>query len=155
MVGNILGTEIINLIKNGSDVYIAIAVANAHGLWPSATWAYALSFTFIGITAITLFYFAFLFIKRMYINRQLRMQQVKYSVRVQFTVRSQIYSKILYIQYKILRYIPDICSVIHFCAEGDEKSDWKSNSKVTSADSADRWPGIVPLLNPKINKCVL
>lgn len=79
MIGNILGTEITNLIKNGSDVYMVIAVANAHGLWFNATWAYALSFTFIGITAITLFYFAFLFIKRMYINRQLRMQQVKYS----------------------------------------------------------------------------
>lgn len=107
MVGNILGTEITNLIKNGSDVYMAIAVANAHGLWLNATWAYALSFTFIGITAITLFYFAFLFIKRMYINRQLRMQQVKYSVKVKFTqgVKStQIFS----IQYKILRYIPDI-----------------------------------------------
>lgn len=86
MVGNILGTEIINRIKNGAEVYVAISVANAYGLWPSATWAYALSFTFIGITAITLFYFAFLFIKRMYINRQLRMQQVKYSVKVKFTV---------------------------------------------------------------------
>ncbi|XP_077091838.1 RING finger protein 148 [Siphateles boraxobius] len=75
MVGNILGTEITNLIKNGSDVYIAISVANAHGLWLNATWAYALSFTFIGITSITLFYFAFLFIKRMHINRQLRMEQ--------------------------------------------------------------------------------
>ncbi|XP_067312556.1 RING finger protein 148 [Pseudorasbora parva] len=75
MLGNILGTEITKLTKNGSDVYMAIAVANAHGLWFSATWAYALSFTFIGITAITLFYFAFLLIKRLYINRQLRMQQ--------------------------------------------------------------------------------
>ncbi|KAK7141693.1 hypothetical protein R3I93_015742 [Phoxinus phoxinus] len=75
MVGNILGTEITNLIKNGSDVYMAIAVANAHGLWFSATWAYALSFTFIGITSITLFYFAFLFIKRIYINRLLRLEQ--------------------------------------------------------------------------------
>ncbi|KAK7141694.1 hypothetical protein R3I93_015743 [Phoxinus phoxinus] len=59
MVGNILGTEITNLIKNGSDVYMAIAVANAHGLWFSATWAYALPFAFIGITIITYLFYAF------------------------------------------------------------------------------------------------
>ncbi|ROI15815.1 E3 ubiquitin-protein ligase RNF128 [Anabarilius grahami] len=74
-LGNILGTEITYLTKNGSDVYMQITVAKAYGLWYSATWAYALSFTFIGITAITMFYFVFLFIKQMYINRQLRMQQ--------------------------------------------------------------------------------
>ncbi|XP_051716953.1 RING finger protein 148 isoform X2 [Ctenopharyngodon idella] len=74
-LGNILGTEITNLTKNGSDVYMAITVANKYGLWYNTTWAYALSFTFIGITAITMFYFVFLLIKRMYIKRQLRMQQ--------------------------------------------------------------------------------
>ncbi|XP_055034329.2 RING finger protein 148 isoform X1 [Misgurnus anguillicaudatus] len=72
MIGNILGTEITNLVKNGTDVYMTIIVGNAHGLW---LWAYALFFTFVGITAISLFYFTFLFIKRMYINRQLHMQQ--------------------------------------------------------------------------------
>lgn len=78
-LGNILGTEITKMTKNGSDVYMQITVAKEYGLWYSTTWAYALSFTFIGITAIIMFYFVFLFIKRMYINRQLRMQQVKYS----------------------------------------------------------------------------
>lgn len=98
MLGNILGTEITNLTKNGTDVYMEITMAKAYGLWYSATWAYALSFTFIGITAITMFYFVFLFIKRMYINRQLRMQQVKYSATqrlVKFTVgvkSTQIFS---------------------------------------------------------------
>lgn len=97
-LGNILGTEITNLTKNGSDVYMAITVANKYGLWYNTTWAYALSFTFIGITAITMFYFVFLLIKRMYIKRQLRMQQVKYSVTqklVKFTVgvkSTQIFS---------------------------------------------------------------
>ncbi|XP_051514539.1 RING finger protein 148 [Myxocyprinus asiaticus] len=74
MIGNIQGTEITNLIKSGTYVYMKITVANPYGLWSGATWAYALSFAFIGITAITLFYFAFLFIKRMYRNQQLRMQ---------------------------------------------------------------------------------
>uniref|UniRef100_A0A672LED8 E3 ubiquitin-protein ligase RNF133-like n=1 Tax=Sinocyclocheilus grahami TaxID=75366 RepID=A0A672LED8_SINGR len=75
MVGNILGTEMAKLVKNGSDVYVAIVVANPRGLWYSSTWAYSLSFTFIGVTTITMFYFAFLFIKRMYRNQQLRKQE--------------------------------------------------------------------------------
>ncbi|XP_016415782.1 RING finger protein 148-like [Sinocyclocheilus rhinocerous] len=75
MVGNILGKEMANLVKNGSDVYVEIVVANPHGLWYSSTWVYALSFTFIGISTITMFVFAFLFIKRMYRNQQLRMQE--------------------------------------------------------------------------------
>uniref|UniRef100_A0A671KZW0 Si:dkeyp-86f7.4 n=1 Tax=Sinocyclocheilus anshuiensis TaxID=1608454 RepID=A0A671KZW0_9TELE len=79
MVGNILGTGMSNLVKNGSDVYVAIVVANPRGLWYSSTWAYSLSFTFIGVTTITMFYFAFLFIKRMYRNQQLRKQEVQCS----------------------------------------------------------------------------
>uniref|UniRef100_A0A673HX56 Si:dkeyp-86f7.4 n=1 Tax=Sinocyclocheilus rhinocerous TaxID=307959 RepID=A0A673HX56_9TELE len=77
MVGNILGTEMSNLVKNGSDVYVAIVVANPRGLWYSSTWAYSLSFTFIGVTTVTMFYFAFLFIKRMYRNQQLRKENEK------------------------------------------------------------------------------
>ncbi|XP_043112429.1 RING finger protein 148 [Puntigrus tetrazona] len=77
MVGNVLGTEMAGLVKNGSDVYVVITVANPRGLWYSSTWAYALSFTFIGVTIITMFYFAFLFFKRMYRNKQLRMQQME------------------------------------------------------------------------------
>ncbi|XP_016113688.1 E3 ubiquitin-protein ligase RNF133-like [Sinocyclocheilus grahami] len=77
MVGNILGTEMAKLVKNGSDVYVAIVVANPRGLWYSSTWAYSLSFTFIGVTTITMFYFAFLFIKRMYRNQQLRKQEME------------------------------------------------------------------------------
>ncbi|XP_059372816.1 RING finger protein 148 [Carassius carassius] len=77
MVGNILGTEMADLVNKGSDVYVAIAVAKTHGWWYSSTWAYSLSFTFIGITAITLFYFAYLFIKRMYRNQQLKKQEME------------------------------------------------------------------------------
>uniref|UniRef100_A0A8C2E4G1 Si:dkeyp-86f7.4 n=1 Tax=Cyprinus carpio TaxID=7962 RepID=A0A8C2E4G1_CYPCA len=47
MVGNILGTEMVNLVKNGSDVYVAIAVAKPHGLWYRSSWAYPLSYTLI------------------------------------------------------------------------------------------------------------
>ncbi|KAL0176945.1 hypothetical protein M9458_029275, partial [Cirrhinus mrigala] len=65
-----------NRVKNGSEVSVMILVANAHVLWYSTTWAYALSFTFIGVTAITMLYFAFLFIKRMHKIRQLRAQEV-------------------------------------------------------------------------------
>ncbi|XP_026135560.1 RING finger protein 148 [Carassius auratus] len=77
MVGNILGTEMAELVNKGSDVYVAIAVAKTYGWWYSGTWAYSLSFTFIGITAITLFYFAYLFIKRMYRNQQLKKQEME------------------------------------------------------------------------------
>ncbi len=79
MVGNILGTEMANLVKNDSDVYVAIIVGNSRFLWDSNTWAYALSFTFIGVTAITVVYFAFVFIKRLYRNQQLRVQEVQSS----------------------------------------------------------------------------
>ncbi|XP_052429591.1 RING finger protein 148 [Carassius gibelio] len=77
MVGNILGIEMAELVNKGSDVYVAIAVAKTYGWWYSGTWAYSLSFTFIGITAITLFYFAYLFIKRMYRNQQLKKQEME------------------------------------------------------------------------------
>uniref|UniRef100_A0A8C1NAW2 Si:dkeyp-86f7.4 n=1 Tax=Cyprinus carpio TaxID=7962 RepID=A0A8C1NAW2_CYPCA len=80
MVGNILGTEMVDLVKNGSDVYVAIAVAKPHGLWYRSSWAYPLSYTLIGLTTMTLFYFAFLFIKRMYRNQQFRKQVVQHSV---------------------------------------------------------------------------
>uniref|UniRef100_A0A671RGQ7 Si:dkeyp-86f7.4 n=1 Tax=Sinocyclocheilus anshuiensis TaxID=1608454 RepID=A0A671RGQ7_9TELE len=90
MVGNILGKEMANLVKNGSDVYVEIVVANPHGLWYSSTWVYALSFTFIGISTITMFIFAFLFIKRMYRNQQLRMQEVQCPATLS-RVQSQIY----------------------------------------------------------------
>ncbi|XP_056626114.1 E3 ubiquitin-protein ligase RNF128 isoform X2 [Triplophysa dalaica] len=72
MIGNILGTKIASLTENGTDVYMAIVVANAYGLW---LWAYALFFAFTGITAASVCYFTFLFIKRLYINHQLRIQQ--------------------------------------------------------------------------------
>ncbi|XP_021336982.2 RING finger protein 148 isoform X1 [Danio rerio] len=75
-IGNILGTQIAYLINNGLDVNMTINVATPTGVW-KGTWAYVLSFTFIGITAVTMFYFAFLFMKRMYINRQLRRQQME------------------------------------------------------------------------------
>lgn len=97
MIGNILGTKIANLTENGTDVYMAIVVANAFGLW---LWAYALFFAFTGITAASICYFTFLFIKRLYINHQLRIQQVRLST---FTViqsikSMQIYSRLCFNQ---------------------------------------------------------
>ncbi|KAL1261272.1 hypothetical protein QQF64_006537 [Cirrhinus molitorella] len=75
MIGNILGTEMANRVKNGSDVTVSISAANAYGLWYSSSWAYALAFTFIGITSMTMVYVAFLLIKRIRRNRQLLAQQ--------------------------------------------------------------------------------
>ncbi|XP_073677104.1 RING finger protein 148 isoform X2 [Garra rufa] len=75
MVGNILGTEMANRVRNGSDVSVSILMANAYSMWYNNTWAYALSFTLIGITSVTMLYFGFLFIKRIHRNRKLRAQQ--------------------------------------------------------------------------------
>ncbi|TRY99338.1 hypothetical protein DNTS_004851 [Danionella cerebrum] len=77
MVGNTLGSEIANLTRDGTDVYVGIMVARLHGLWYMGSWAYVLSFVFIGITVIITFYFAYLLFKRMHIKRQLRRQQME------------------------------------------------------------------------------
>ncbi|XP_062857022.1 E3 ubiquitin-protein ligase RNF128 [Trichomycterus rosablanca] len=75
MIGNILGREITELVKGGTEVFMGIEVANPHGPWINPFWVYVMSFTFFSITAVILGYFTFVMIKRLYRNRQLRLQQ--------------------------------------------------------------------------------
>uniref|UniRef100_A0A4W4FD42 RING-type domain-containing protein n=1 Tax=Electrophorus electricus TaxID=8005 RepID=A0A4W4FD42_ELEEL len=74
MIGNVLGTEIANLIKSGTEVYMDIKVAGPHGP-VSPLWIYIMSFTFFAITVIILSYFIVIVFKRLYRNQQLRIQQ--------------------------------------------------------------------------------
>lgn len=77
MIGNILGRSITDLIENGTEVHMNIAVASQHGPL-SPFWIYIMSFIFFGITAIILGYFIVVFIRRFYQNQQLRIQQVRH-----------------------------------------------------------------------------
>ncbi|XP_017568865.2 RING finger protein 148 [Pygocentrus nattereri] len=75
MIGNHMGRQITSLVESGTEVYMSLLVGNPYKTWDNPLWVYVMSFTFFGITAIILGYFVFVVIKRLYRNRQLRIQQ--------------------------------------------------------------------------------
>ncbi|XP_066505841.1 RING finger protein 148 [Hoplias malabaricus] len=75
MIGNHLGRQITNLVERNIEVYMSLLVGNPYKSWENPLWIYIMSFTFFGITAIILGYFFYVIVKRLYRNRQLRIQQ--------------------------------------------------------------------------------
>ncbi|KAL7886367.1 hypothetical protein AOLI_G00066620 [Acnodon oligacanthus] len=75
MIGNHMGRQITSLVERGTAVYMSLLMGNPYKTWDNPLWVYVMSFTFFGITAIILGYFLFVVIKRLYRNRQLRIQQ--------------------------------------------------------------------------------
>ncbi|XP_036425088.1 RING finger protein 148 [Colossoma macropomum] len=75
MIGNHMGKQITSLVESGTEVYMSLLVGNPYKTWGNPLWVYVMSFTFFGITAIILGYFIFVVIRRLYRNRQLRIQQ--------------------------------------------------------------------------------
>ncbi|XP_027871201.1 E3 ubiquitin-protein ligase RNF128a [Xiphophorus couchianus] len=73
MIGNIQGTEIANLVKSGTVVYMDIKVGNPHGPWMDTYWLYFLSIAFFIVTAASIAYFVFISANRLYsMNRHRR-----------------------------------------------------------------------------------
>ncbi|XP_008274311.1 E3 ubiquitin-protein ligase RNF128a [Stegastes partitus] len=66
MIGNTQGTEVVNLVKNGTDVQMIIDVGSAHGPWVDTYWLYFLSIAFFIVTAASIAYFVFISANRLY-----------------------------------------------------------------------------------------
>ncbi|CAK6977163.1 E3 ubiquitin-protein ligase RNF128-like [Scomber scombrus] len=66
MVGNVQGMEVVNLVKNGTEVYMLIDVGSPHGPWMDTYWLYFLSIAFFIVTAASISYFVFVSANRLY-----------------------------------------------------------------------------------------
>nr|XP_043885392.1 E3 ubiquitin-protein ligase RNF128-like [Solea senegalensis] len=66
MIGNLKGMEIVNLVKNGTEVYLTIEVGSPHGPWMNTYWLYFLSIAFFIVTAASIAYFVFISANRLY-----------------------------------------------------------------------------------------
>lgn len=66
MTGNIAGTEIYKLVKNGTEMKIIIDVGSPHGPWMDTYWLYILSIAFFIVTAASIVYFVFISASRLY-----------------------------------------------------------------------------------------
>lgn len=75
MIGNIKGREILELVKNGIQVYMVIEVGRQHGPWMNQYSIFFVSISFFVVTAATVGYFIFYTARRLQIARaQLRKQ---------------------------------------------------------------------------------
>jgi len=72
MIGNTQGMEVVNLVKNGTDVQMLIDLGSPHGPWMDTYWLYFLSIAFFIVTAASIAYFVFISANRLY---NLRMQR--------------------------------------------------------------------------------
>ncbi|XP_017260341.1 RING finger protein 148 [Kryptolebias marmoratus] len=66
MIGNIQGTEIACLVRNGTDVQMLIDVGRPNGPWMDTYWLYFLSIAFFVVTAASVAYFVFISANRLY-----------------------------------------------------------------------------------------
>ncbi|XP_074476422.1 RING finger protein 148-like [Sebastes fasciatus] len=66
MIGNAQGTEIVKLVKNGTDVRMIIEVGSPHGPWMDTYWLYFLSIAFFIVTAASIAYFVYISANRLY-----------------------------------------------------------------------------------------
>ncbi|XP_057689890.1 E3 ubiquitin-protein ligase RNF128-like [Corythoichthys intestinalis] len=72
MIGNIQGTEIAGLVKNGTEVQMFIDAGNPHGPWMDTYWLYFMSIAFFIVTAASVAYFLFISANRLYNMRMHR-----------------------------------------------------------------------------------
>ncbi|KAM9860978.1 E3 ubiquitin-protein ligase RNF128-like [Aulostomus maculatus] len=72
MIGNIQGMEVVNLVKNGTEVQMRIEVGSPHGPWMDTYWLYFLSIAFFIVTAASIAYFVFISANRLYNMRMHR-----------------------------------------------------------------------------------
>lgn len=72
MIGNFQGMEVVNLVKNGTEVQMLIDVGSPHGPWMDTYWLYFLSIAFFIVTAASISYFVFVSANRLYNMRMHR-----------------------------------------------------------------------------------
>ncbi|XP_060923782.1 E3 ubiquitin-protein ligase RNF128a [Limanda limanda] len=70
MIGNSQGLEVLNLVENGTNVFMTIKVGSPHGPWMDTYWLYFLSIAFFIVTAASIAYFGFISANRLYSMRQ-------------------------------------------------------------------------------------
>ncbi|XP_054900760.1 E3 ubiquitin-protein ligase RNF128a [Poeciliopsis prolifica] len=76
MIGNLQGTEIANLVQNGTVVKMFIKPGSAHGPWMDTYWLYFLSIAFFIVTAASIAYFVFISANRLYsMSRHMRTEK--------------------------------------------------------------------------------
>ncbi|XP_029955324.1 E3 ubiquitin-protein ligase RNF128-like [Salarias fasciatus] len=76
MIGNLQGTEIYTLVRNGTEVKMVVDVGSPHGPWMDTHWLYILSIAFFVVTAASIAYFGFITAKRLFrMNRERRQEQ--------------------------------------------------------------------------------
>ncbi|XP_070819437.1 RING finger protein 148-like [Chaetodon trifascialis] len=66
MIGNSQGMEVVNLVKNGTDVQMLIDVGSPQGPLMDTYWLYFLSIAFFIVTAASITYFVFISASRLY-----------------------------------------------------------------------------------------
>ncbi|XP_028293412.1 E3 ubiquitin-protein ligase RNF128-like [Gouania willdenowi] len=87
MIGNILGTEIVKLVKNGTEVQLVVDVGRPHGPWMDTYWLYILSIAFFIVTAASIAYFVFISANRLYILTRDRRREKKLKSVVKNAIR--------------------------------------------------------------------
>lgn len=66
MIGNAQGMEVVNLVRNGTNVLMRIEAGSPHGPWIDTYWLYFLSIAFFIVTAASIAYFVFISANRLY-----------------------------------------------------------------------------------------
>lgn len=70
MISNSQGMEVVKLLRNGTDVEMAIRPGRQHGPWIDTYWLYLLSIAFFVVTAASVTYFIFLSASRIHSLRR-------------------------------------------------------------------------------------
>lgn len=65
MIGNILGMDIVRLVKSGVEVKMNIELGSPHGPWMDTYWLYFLAIAFFIVTAASIAYFVFISASRL------------------------------------------------------------------------------------------
>ncbi|XP_077447498.1 E3 ubiquitin-protein ligase RNF128-like [Stigmatopora argus] len=77
MIGNVQGTEIAGLVRNGTEVQMFIDPGSPRGPWMDTYWLYFMSIAFFIVTAASVAYFLFISANRLYNMRMHRRAERK------------------------------------------------------------------------------
>lgn len=87
MIGNSQGMEVVKLLRNGTEVEMAIEPGKPHGPWVDTYWLYLLSIAFFIVTAASVTYFIFLSASRLYRLRRHRRNERRLKSKAKKAIR--------------------------------------------------------------------
>lgn len=87
MVGHGQGMEVVNLVRNGTEVKMTIQPGTPHGPWVDTYWLYLLSIAFLIVTAASVTYFVFLSATRIYRLRRHQRNERRLKSRAKKAIR--------------------------------------------------------------------